>query len=212
MDTFPPAIDLSQTPLAAHPSGIPPNFADPPSLIAAVQAIGITLGLISFALVVLRLAICYQVKRPIGLDDGMDTTRFNCGPVLIDHGSVCVVIAFVLAAGYTGISCSLDKVTRHAWDTPLSFLDAAYLKKLFVTSLFYGPMLFFAKASILFLYYRAFHPERWLRIATPGLVQAGMNMAADVTIFLLPLPIIAKLHIPMGKKIALAGVFATGVL
>jgi len=49
-------------------------------------------------------------------------------------------------------------------------------------------------------------------LATPGLVQGGMNIAADLTIFLLPLPIIFKLQIPTGKKIALSGVFATGIL
>lgn len=49
-------------------------------------------------------------------------------------------------------------------------------------------------------------------LATPGLVQAGMNIAADITIFVLPLPIIAKLQMPTSKKVALAGIFATGIL
>ena len=46
----------------------------------------------------------------------------------------------------------------------------------------------------------------------PGMVQAGMNIAADVTIFLLPLPVIAKLQIPLNKKIALGAIFATGLM
>lgn len=49
-------------------------------------------------------------------------------------------------------------------------------------------------------------------LVTPGLVQAGMNIAVDVAILLLPLPIIYKLHMPVPKKIGLAGVFATGLL
>ncbi|KAI1657939.1 hypothetical protein F4813DRAFT_64600 [Daldinia decipiens] len=147
MDALPPGIDLSQVPLAANPNGDPPNFVNPPSLISTVQAVGITLGLISLVLVILRLTVYHRTKRGVGFDD------------------VFVVMAFLLAAGYTGISCSLKDVTRHAWDTPISFLDVAYLKKLFVTSLFYGPMLFFAKASILLLYYRAFRPIKWLRIS-----------------------------------------------
>lgn len=141
-------------------------------------------------------------------------------------------------------------------------------------------MLFFSKASILLLYYRAFKPMRWLRIcvwvllvimfcvywmtgnlrahpsgrptastlpclrayrrtaplcfnycmphngdpwdlnvlmncnhlATPGLVQAAINIAVDIAIFVLPLPVITKLHVPTGKKVALVGVFATGLL
>jgi hypothetical protein len=49
-------------------------------------------------------------------------------------------------------------------------------------------------------------------LATPGLVQAGMNIAVDVAIIILPLPVIYKLHMPLEKKIGLAVVFATGLL
>ncbi|KAI0805370.1 hypothetical protein GGR55DRAFT_292538 [Xylaria sp. FL0064] len=69
MASLPPGIDLSQTPLAANPSGAPPNFTDPPELIAAVQAVGITLGAIALALVILRLMIYHHSGRPVGLDD-----------------------------------------------------------------------------------------------------------------------------------------------
>jgi len=49
-------------------------------------------------------------------------------------------------------------------------------------------------------------------LATPGLVQGGINIAADLTIFILPLPIILKLQIPTSKKIGLSAIFATGLL
>lgn len=49
-------------------------------------------------------------------------------------------------------------------------------------------------------------------LSTPGFVQAAMNIAVDLAIFILPLPIIAKLQMPMAKKIAIAGIFATGLL
>ncbi|ROT37822.1 hypothetical protein SODALDRAFT_324317 [Sodiomyces alkalinus F11] len=246
MDALPPGADLSQIPLAENPSGAPPNFTDGPSLIVAVQAVGISLGSIALLLIVLRLSVWYRLKRPFGLDDGF------------------VVIAFIIAAGYTGVVCSTEAVSRHAWDTPLSAIDEVYLKcgrpeadqsvqKLFVTSLLYGPMLFFSKVSILILYHRMFRPERWFRIclyitlailfgaywmtvplcfyycmphngeawdlsilpkcshlATPGLVQAGVNIAADIAIFVLPLPIVLKLQLPTSKKIGIAAIFATG--
>ncbi|KAL2751869.1 hypothetical protein ACRALDRAFT_1083809 [Sodiomyces alcalophilus JCM 7366] len=235
MDALPPGVDLSQVPLQENPSGAPPDFDGGPSLIAAVRAVGISLGFIALVLIVLRLSIWYRLKRPLGLDDAF------------------VVIAFALAAGYTGVVCSTESVSRHAWDTPISALDEVYLKKLFVTSLLYGPMLFFAKASILILYHRMFRPERWFRVclyitlailfgaywmtvplcfnycmphngapwelsilencnhlATPGLVQAAVNIAADIAIFVLPLPIVLNLHLPMGKKIGIAAIFATG--
>jgi hypothetical protein len=49
-------------------------------------------------------------------------------------------------------------------------------------------------------------------LATPGLVQGAINIAADVFIFILPLPVIFKLQISTSKKIALSAVFATGFL
>ncbi|GAB1315263.1 Rhodopsin domain-containing protein [Madurella fahalii] len=237
MDALPPGVSLSEIPLAPNPSGDPPNFVDPPSLIVAVQAVGITLGFTALVLLVTRMVMSRQLKRPFGLDDAS------------------VIAAWVLAAGYTGASCSLGGVTRHAWDTPLSFLDEAYLKKLFATSLIYGPMLFFSKTCILIFYYRTFQRKVWLRmciytilaimigtywmtvplcfyycmphpntgqawdltilancnhLANPGLVQAGMNIAVDIAIFVLPLPIVFKLQIPLGKKLSIAGIFTTG--
>lgn len=136
-------------------------------------------------------------------------------------------------------------------------LTAPAAQKLFVTSVVYGPMLFFAKASILVFYYRTFQPKAWLRVciyvlltimvgtywmtvplcfyycaphpntdqswdlvtlancnhlATPGLVQAGMNIGADLAIFVLPLPIVFQLQMSMAKKISIAGIFMTAFL
>ncbi|KAF2488554.1 hypothetical protein BU16DRAFT_473457 [Lophium mytilinum] len=237
MDQIPPGTDLSKVPLGVNPSGAPPNFVNPPTLVHSVQAIGVVLAIISLFLVCVRLGVYRTISRGILLDDAS------------------IIIAFVFAITYTVIVSTLDKASHHAWDTPMSlFDDADYLKKLFVTSLIYGPMLFFAKTSILLLYHRAFHPKKWLRfgvyitiailfgsyfmtvpmafywcmphnapwnmavlgtcnmMATPGLVQGSINIAADITIFLLPLPVIMRLQIPTSKKIALSAIFATGLL
>jgi hypothetical protein len=70
MSGLPPGVDPSQVPLAANPSGAPPNFVDPPSLIVAVQVVGIVLAVISLILVTSRLVLGYRLKRPFGLDDG----------------------------------------------------------------------------------------------------------------------------------------------
>ena len=46
----------------------------------------------------------------------------------------------------------------------------------------------------------------------PGLVHGAMNVAADIVMVLLPIPIITKLHVPLSKKIGLSALFATGLL
>lgn len=69
MDALPPGIDPSQVPLAKNPSGAPPNFVDPPSLLIAVQSVGIILAAISLMLVISRFILGHRLKRPFGLDD-----------------------------------------------------------------------------------------------------------------------------------------------
>ena len=39
-----------------------------------------------------------------------------------------------------------------------------------------------------------------------------MNVAADIIMVIMPLPIIIKLHVPLSRKIALSAIFATGLL
>ncbi|KAJ0120685.1 hypothetical protein J7T55_015417 [Diaporthe amygdali] len=198
------SVNYCEIALAKNPSGAEPNFVDPPSLLATVQAVGITFGIVALLLILSRLYIRVQSKNALGVDDAF------------------IVVSFALAVAYTSIAATFGPVTRHAWDLPVCYLDAAYIKKSFVASLFYGPMLFFAKASILLLYYRAFSAERWMKwciylfmvimfAAYWMTVQAGMNIAVDVAIIILPLPIIYKLHMPFEKKIGLAIVFATGL-
>lgn len=63
-------VDYCQIALAQNPSGAPANFANPPSLITAVQAVGITLGVIALVLISLRLYVRVRNKTALGLDDG----------------------------------------------------------------------------------------------------------------------------------------------
>lgn len=83
MDALPPGVPLSAIPLAANPTGAPPNFVDPPSLLAAVQAVGITLGFISLALIATRLAVSRRAKRQFGWDDGVHPVSFSVSSVFL---------------------------------------------------------------------------------------------------------------------------------
>ena len=57
----------------------------------------------------------------------------------------------------------MNQKSRHAWDTPICWYNATYLKELAATSVLYGPAEFFAKASVATLYLRMFGTVRWLR-------------------------------------------------
>ncbi|PVI01876.1 hypothetical protein DM02DRAFT_470802, partial [Periconia macrospinosa] len=229
--------DLSKVPLGENPNGDPPNFENGPNLINAVQGVGISLAIVAGIFLALRLRIYIKLNRGLVLDD------------------VFLIISYILAMSYTVQASTLGRLCRHTWDTPLSEINSDYVKKLFATSIIYGPMFFFVKAAILILYHRAFKPKAWMRyscwvlgvifvgaywqtipqsflycmphngkpwdaivlencnhLKIPGLVHGAMNVAADLIMVLLPVPIIAKLHISLSKKIALSAVFATGLL
>ncbi|KAH8722686.1 hypothetical protein GQ44DRAFT_774714 [Phaeosphaeriaceae sp. PMI808] len=237
MDALPPGIDPSQLPMGRNPSGAKPNYHHGPNLIHAVQGVGITLASITFIFLAIRLRTYIKLNRALFLDD------------------VFLIIAYGMALSYTVEASTLGRLCRHTWDTPVSEINPDYLKKLFATSIVYGPMFFFAKVAILVLYYRAFKPKAWIRwscwilavvffgvywqtvpqtfmycmphngkpwdiavlqncnhLKYPGLVHGAMNVAADVIMVLLPLPVIVKLQMPLSKKIALSAVFATGLL
>jgi hypothetical protein len=63
-------VNYCEIALAQNPSGAPPNFVDPPSLIATVQAVGITFSIVALALIVARLHIRAKNKNALGMDDG----------------------------------------------------------------------------------------------------------------------------------------------
>lgn len=70
MTALPPGTDLSKVPLAANPSGAPPNFTNPPSLGDAVEGVGISLIAISGVFILFRLYTNSKPPRSLGVDDG----------------------------------------------------------------------------------------------------------------------------------------------
>ncbi|KIW07006.1 uncharacterized protein PV09_01901 [Verruconis gallopava] len=55
------------------------------------------------------------------------------------------------------------------------------------------------------------HPAKCVNINAQTFAMAGVNMALDIAIFILPIPPIMRLHMTMRKRIAVSGVFATGL-
>jgi hypothetical protein len=45
-----------------------------------------------------------------------------------------------------------------------------------------------------------------------GLVQSSLTILLDIYIFVLPLPTITKLHLPLGKRVQILGVFTTALM
>ncbi|KAI0114414.1 hypothetical protein GGR51DRAFT_504273 [Nemania sp. FL0031] len=142
---LPPGTDLSQIPVVPNPDGSPPNFVDPPTLNGATIAVSTILLAASTTLVPLRLRTNLKLHGKFAIDD------YFC------------IIAWVLGVAYTGVVISELSTARHAWDVPLSAIDASWVKRTAVLGTIYGPAMWFAKTAILTLYLRLFSVVKWLR-------------------------------------------------
>jgi len=78
------STDISKIPILANPKGFPPNFVNPPSLGPALLGIIITLMIVSFGVVIMRLAANIKQHGKIGVDDCTIRTRVYCWIVLIE--------------------------------------------------------------------------------------------------------------------------------
>jgi hypothetical protein len=66
---LPPNMDLSKIPIAANPSGEPPNFEGGPSMYHGMLDSGIALIVVGGLFLIVRLATNLKVARKVGLDD-----------------------------------------------------------------------------------------------------------------------------------------------
>ncbi|KAJ4368376.1 hypothetical protein N0V83_006733 [Neocucurbitaria cava] len=200
---IPPGVDLTKVPLAANPSGAPPNFVDSPSLAAVTYGMTCTMMVLAYSLVALR----------------------------------------------------LNKTSHHAWDTPISSINATWFKRNAALCLLYGPAMFFAKTAVCTLYLRIFNTVVWMRYTVIGaivffgctyfsmvpvyiafsfpygdeqwdlplaakvgradrmaIVTGVINVISDIFLLTIPLPIIMKLNLSLRKRLGLAAVFLTGII
>ncbi|OTA92255.1 hypothetical protein M434DRAFT_32044 [Hypoxylon sp. CO27-5] len=142
---IPPGTNLSRIPFVANPDGSPPNFVNPPSLKAVTYAVTIVLMVISFLLVLFRVRVQLKGHAKLAFDD------YFC------------IIAWVLATVYGAVVISATPTARHAWDVPLSAIDASWVKRAAVLGTIYGPAMWFAKTAILTMYLRVFNVIGWMR-------------------------------------------------
>ncbi|KAL8885001.1 MAG: hypothetical protein Q9215_007074 [Flavoplaca cf. flavocitrina] len=77
-------------------------------------------------------------------------------------------------------------MARHAWDVPLSFIDASYSKRVVSHGMVYPPGVYFTKAAILVLYLRIFSVKRVMR----ALIYVGLIVLFLVYATFIPLTVV----------------------
>ncbi|CAO2656025.1 Nn.00g048280.m01.CDS01 [Neocucurbitaria sp. VM-36] len=234
-------MDPSKDALAINPSGAPPNFVDPPSLQGTILGSGITLMIISAALLSLRLYANLRHTGRLGVDD------------------VLCLIGWTTAVALWAITYSMaaDGTSRHAWDVPLSLINESYMKRTFAQEIIGTCSMWAVKACVLTLFIRIFNSVRWMRVTAyillvltgifhlacvaiwiantaphPGMKWASIDqleksssklltgtvvatgvfsVAVDCIMFALPFPIIAGLQLGTRQKIRLILVFSVAL-
>lgn len=134
-------MDPSKIPALSPPSGVISNFDNPTSQASTILGVNISFITLMTSVVGLRVLSRGFVTRTLGWDDY--TCFFAAGGSIAHTG----LILSLLPYGY-GV---------HMWDVSITNLLHSNIVNLLVsTTIVYGPTIFFAKISILFLYLRLF--------------------------------------------------------
>lgn len=133
-----PGANLSAIPIRPPPPGISSNFVDPPTLAPTILAVNIVMMTWALLFVVIRLYVNFHARRGLATDD------YFC------------IISTVLVVGWTGLNFTTLRYAVHIYDIPLAAVTASYNKRFYAVNLMIGLSLFFAKSTILILYFRIF--------------------------------------------------------
>ncbi|KAK8043984.1 hypothetical protein PG993_004008 [Apiospora rasikravindrae] len=145
-------VDLCAIPLGLSPDGLPPNFENPPSLQPATIAISVVMIMLAVTITAGRFYVNRRSLKP---------------------ADYFMMVGLVLDLGIAGVLLAASKNFRHAWNTPICWLDTTYLKLTFVEVLVVGPALFFPKAAIFLFYLQLFSINRHVRIGS----KVGIGLA-----------------------------------
>lgn len=100
--SLPPGVDPYVVPLANNPSGAPPNFEDPPSLVPHFITSVVILTTLTTSAVISRAYVNLRAKRKIGWDDGIRPRAIYVCCNLIVY-VVCCLFAWVTTTTYGGL-------------------------------------------------------------------------------------------------------------
>ncbi|KAF2992885.1 hypothetical protein E8E14_000146 [Neopestalotiopsis sp. 37M] len=229
-------LDLCTIPAGTSPDGVY-NFVDPPSQGPAVIAVGVTLCAISTAAISVRL---YVNRNSLRSADYF--TLVACVINIAFTGIICAQHKFyrhqwdVPVCWYDGSVFKLTFAQTVIWSPAFFFPKAAILllyQQLFAIqrtiriAIYVGMVITFlvylSNIPLAAVYLAPRVGQSWESLIltletnkTPmtlgGVVQSTIATLIDFYIFILPLPIIARLQMPPAKRFGLIAVFSTALL
>ncbi|KJZ77354.1 hypothetical protein HIM_03078 [Hirsutella minnesotensis 3608] len=229
-------VNLCAIPAGVSPTGIH-NFVDPPSLGPAVLAVGVVLAVISTAFTIGRL---YINRNKLHSADYF--TFIACVTNVAYTGVICAQYRYyrhswdIPVCWYTGNYLRLPFVQTVLFSPAFFFSKAAIFllyRQLFAVGRRFK-MAVHIGLGITFLLYLSNIPlaaiyaaprigHSWESLletiaansrsfALGGIVQSAVGTLMDFYMFFLPLPILIRLQMPLGRRLQLVGVFSTALL
>ncbi|KAH7114328.1 hypothetical protein B0J11DRAFT_584759 [Dendryphion nanum] len=230
-----PGVDLCLIPAGVAPDGRPPNFVDPPSLQPAV--ISITAVMLALAFVVLAGRL-FVNRKSLKISDWMMVVGFIFDAGLM--GSFLTlsdrylhqwdIPLCRLLGNYMKLHFANDIITGPALFFPKVAIFLFYMqvfssaKTVRVGSIVGIVMAFMAyfPASLVLSYWNAPHVgQSWDELILSGMTHKGVpgaitigvaSVIVDIYIFVLPLPTLARLNMPLARRVQVMSLFATAFL
>ncbi|KAF1846523.1 uncharacterized protein K460DRAFT_367281 [Cucurbitaria berberidis CBS 394.84] len=234
---IPPGTDLSKVPIAPNPSGAPPNFVDPPSLAAVTYGITSTMMVLACGLVGLRILSVIKKERGLKTDDYCCILAL----ILSSGYGILIMLSNKTArhAWDTPISLLNDVWFKRNAALSIIYGPAMFFAKAAICTLYlrifntmawmrytaWGTIVILAciygsMVPVYLVYSIPYGNEKWdltlaAKIGKADKMAIGIgavNVAFDIFLLILPVPIIMKLNLSFRKRIGLSAVFMTGIV
>ncbi|KAI1211921.1 uncharacterized protein F4807DRAFT_458126 [Annulohypoxylon truncatum] len=230
--------DYTQIPAVPPPAGQTSNFVDPPSQEATMIAVSTVMMALTLAFVSLRLYTSFRVTRKPGLEDWLCIVALVLsfghisGVLLLSHKTrhmwdvplswflddywkIRLFANLFQSFAYFSSRLPILMLYLRIFGETRGFRIACYvcLALVFAVSLVAIPLLSY--------YCAPFPSEGWHSLAVFArcknilnwaIIQGGLDIFLDLYIFILPLPIVLRLHMPKRQKLGVLAVFLTGFL
>ncbi|OAL54551.1 hypothetical protein IQ07DRAFT_272536 [Pyrenochaeta sp. DS3sAY3a] len=234
---IPPGTDLTRTALGRNPDGSDPNFENPPTLAAVTYGVTCTMMVLTSGVVVLRILSAIKKERSIKIDDYCCVLALL---LTTAYGILIMLMNRTARHSWdTPVSAIDESWLKKNAALCLLYGPAMFFAKAAICTLYlrifktvqwmkwcaWGALvvlgcIFWAMVPIYAVYSFPYGDEEWnLNLAlktgrmdrlTIGI--CAVNVASDLFLLVIPLPIIIKLNLSFQKRIGLAAVFMTGII
>ncbi|MCJ1430187.1 hypothetical protein MMC29_008103 [Sticta canariensis] len=237
MTSLPPGISLSRIPVAATPLSMTSNFVDPESLATKILSTGIFILVLTAFVVTVRLFSNYRAIRGLGWDDGFCVIATVL--LLIYVGISLDMRKNARHENDIPITWIKPSVVKKLYvqgiiSGPMMFFAKSSLfllyYRLFTTRKFIRHAIVFGIAFSFIIYFsnmtivgvlcapQVGHHWDWMTVVkcsrSPvfGFALGIQNLALDIYLVILPIPVILSLQLSAKKKIGVLAIFMVGLL